>query len=67
MNMGAYESLKGPPLPADLNGDCTVNDADFRLLDACKTGPDLGAPLLDCANADLDHDDDVDQSDFGLL
>ncbi len=51
-------------LPADLDGDNDVDDADFGLAFAAFTGPDSGPPSNPFA--DLDGDGDVDDADFGL-
>ena len=51
-------------LPADLDGDGDVDDADFGLFFAAFTGPGVGPPTN--PNADLDGDNDVDDADFGL-
>ncbi len=53
-----------PALPADLDGDGDVDDADFGLAFAAFTGPDNGPPANTAA--DLDNDGDVDDADFGL-
>ena len=50
-------------LPADLDGDGDVDDADFGLFFAAFSGPGIptGNP-----SADLDNDNDTDDADFGL-
>ncbi len=51
-------------IPADLDNDGDVDDADFGIAFAAFTGPNNGPsnnPL-----ADLDMDNDVDDADFGL-
>jgi len=58
----------GAPSP-DLNGDGTVDLADYALFQSCYGGADQ-VPGADCpagANADLDADGDVDLDDFDLL
>ncbi len=51
-------------LPADLDGDGDVDDADFGLFFAAFTGPGAGPSTT--PEADLDGDNDVDDADFGL-
>ncbi|HOW73403.1 MAG TPA: FG-GAP-like repeat-containing protein [Phycisphaerae bacterium] len=55
-------------LPADLDGNCGVDQADLALFVSCFSGPAIshnGTPT--CRQADFDTDDDVDQNDFGVL
>lgn len=52
---------------ADFTGDWMVNEADVTYFQNCKTGPAIPPTDSECAKADLDCDDDVDQDDFGLL
>lgn len=54
-------------LVGNFDGDCDVDASDRDHLRACATGPALGPPTTDCRDADLDHDSDVDQTDFGIL
>ncbi len=54
---------EAPALPADLDGDGDVDDADYGVLFAAFSGP--GVPTANAA-ADLDGDGDVDDADFGL-
>lgn len=70
----AYRAGMGSPqAPAplwvlgDFELDGHVDTTDLEHFEACATGP--GVPQTDaaCQDADLDRDDDVDQSDFGLL
>jgi hypothetical protein len=52
----------------DFNGDGTVNTEDIRRFTACQSGPSIAYDRTHCfAGMDLDHDGDIDQSDFGLL
>ncbi len=53
-----------PILPADLDGDSDVDDADFGLAFAAFTGPNNGPS--NNPSADLDSDGDVDDADFAL-
>jgi len=64
VDMGAYEFT--PAIPGDFDHDGDVDGHDLDLLVACTSGPAIlfGA---DCDAMDLDGDDDVDQSDFGLF
>ena len=55
-----------PAVPADYDGDCDVDQADYQAFEACASGPEI--PLAaSCENKDLDPDGDVDQLDFGLF
>ncbi len=63
-DIGIFSATLVASLPADLDGDGDVDDADFGLAFAAFTGPGNGPssnPL-----ADLDNDGDVDDADFGL-
>ncbi len=62
--IGAFAVVTVPFIPADLDRDGDVDDADFGLAFAAFTGPDNG-PSSNPA-ADLDNDGDVDDADFGL-
>lgn len=54
-------------VPADMNCDLHVDQADLTYFRGCMTG-DGNGPLPDtCKKADLDGDEDADQNDFGLL
>ncbi len=55
-----------PSWASVLDGDTDVDREDFRLFEACWSGP--GVPQNDpaCEKARLDQDSDVDQSDFGI-
>ena len=59
--------LPGLGIPSDFDQDCDVDPSDALHFFACMSGP--GIPLLgeSCKNADLDHDGDIDQTDFGLF
>ncbi len=70
-------------VPVDFDQDCDVDAADLQVFAACVTGPAVpydpatlpqsepGCTLTPDGNghiaADFDKDDDVDQSDFGIL
>ncbi len=58
------DNLLAEALPADLDLDGDVDDADFGLFFAAFTGPGVGPPSNPAA--DLDSDNDVDDADFGL-
>jgi len=47
----------------DLNGDGTVDIADYPALEACLTGPEPASLPGSCACADFDEDGDVDLAD----
>lgn len=51
----------------DFSGDGRLNGEDIALFQDCATGPNLGPPSEGCAEADLDGDGDVDQTDFAYL
>jgi len=54
------------PAFGDFDGDCDVDQDDFGLFQACRSGP--SAPLASgCETCDADGDGDVDQEDFGAL
>lgn len=55
-----------PPVGVNLYADGDVDGDDLSEFMACVSGP---AVLWngDCAEADFDHDGDVDQTDFGIL
>jgi hypothetical protein len=55
-----------PSAPADLDGDCDVDQADFNIFYACFSGPGV-ALSPGCESSDFDGDNDVDQSDFAVL
>ncbi len=54
------------PVPADLNASGRVDSADVVVFRDCMTGP-FGQIEPGCEDADFDHDNDVDQADFGLM
>jgi hypothetical protein len=54
-------------VPGDLDHDGHTDREDLDRLDACSSGPAIPYDDPACAEADLDGDGDVDQSDFGLL
>jgi hypothetical protein len=49
---------------ADINGSGATSLADYEILVACFTGPDEAVDRCACHRGDLDHDGDVDLSDF---
>jgi hypothetical protein len=56
----------------DLNGDYTIDLADYALLAACVSGPDEptippGCPPERFDSSDLDNDDDVDLADLAIF
>lgn len=54
----------------DTNQDGYVDQVDLDEFVACMTGPRLPIPAdkdLLCKNFDVDHDDDIDQGDFGVF
>lgn len=53
--------------PADFDADIDVDADDVIYLQSCTTGPGMGPPTAECVEADLDGNDSVDQTDFGLL
>ena len=58
--------LFGSPVRADFNADGFVDQADLDHFQVCHSGPGV-QPASACLDARLDDDQDVDQSDFGLL
>jgi hypothetical protein len=55
-----------PRVGADFNYDCVVDHDDYLAFEACGSGPAI--PLTaGCEAKDLDNDNDVDASDFGLF
>jgi hypothetical protein len=55
-----------PAIPADYDGDCDVDQADYQLWEFCASGPDV--PYSgDCGHADFDDDFDTDQDDFTVF
>ena len=64
--------IQSPDKPADLDGDCDVDLADYALFANCLAGPDVSEPPVGCdpddfAQADLDDDNDVDLEDFAAF
>lgn len=53
------------PYAPDIDRNGLVNQQDMALFEACGTGPNLGPLAGRCIVADLDVDEDVDQTDFG--
>jgi hypothetical protein len=50
--------------PGDFNRDGYIDPNDYQHFETCYNGPGLPPSQLGCADADLDHDADVDLSDF---
>lgn len=64
----AVAAVIATPVPGDLTGDGQVDKADLTRFLACLSGPNIDHDgSADSLKADLDGDNDVDQSDFGLL
>ncbi|HOW71789.1 MAG TPA: sialidase family protein [Phycisphaerae bacterium] len=55
------------PVPPDFDRDGDVDADDLTRFLACVTEPEVLLQNEDCRVTDLDADDDVDQSDFGIL
>ena len=73
MTGGGYTLLGGfwvipecPAVPADYDGDCDVDHADFAHFEACFSGPTV-LYAGDCSDASFDSDNDVDHKDFGIF
>jgi hypothetical protein len=73
MTGGSYRLTGGfwvipecPPIPADFDGDCDVDHADYQAFEACASGPGYDF-AIDCDDRDFDNDTDVDQSDFAVF
>lgn len=55
-------------VPVDFNCDGYVDGDDLSFFRGCMSGPGASYPAgLGCERADRDEDDDVDQSDYGVL
>ena len=75
MTGGSYTLTSGfwvipecPAIRADYDGDCDVDQADFRVFEGCASGPAVPHNGSEpCRKADFDQDKDVDQSDFGIF
>ena len=53
-------------IPADYDGDCDVDHADYLSWEACASGTDV--PYAgDCSDTDFDGDLDTDQRDFAVF
>jgi hypothetical protein len=63
---GVSVAYYGECMAGDINLDGFVDLLDYELLYGCLYGPGQGIPL-DCADADLDGDIDVDLGDFTFL
>jgi hypothetical protein len=73
MTGGSYSMTGGfwvipecPAIPADYDGDCDVDQADYTIFEACASGPGY-AYAGDCDDRDFDSDTAVDQSDFAVF
>ena len=55
-----------PAVPADHDGDCDVDQADYQAFEVCASGPGYAFDG-DCEDRDFDSDDDVDQADFAVF
>lgn len=55
-----------PAIPADYDGDCDVDQADYQAFEVCASGPGYNF-AIDCDDRDLDSDGDVDQSDSAVF
>jgi hypothetical protein len=53
--------------PCDLSKDGHIDSDDVLLFANCATGPAIAIADPACSETDFDGDDDVDQSDFGVL
>jgi hypothetical protein len=53
-------------MPADYDGDCDVDQADYAAFEACASGPGV-ARAGNCGDRDFDVDADVDQLDFSAF
>lgn len=55
------------PTPGDFDADGHVDSEDTTIFVGCLTGVDPESMDPNCRKTDLDHDDDTDQTDFGIL
>lgn len=55
------------PIPGDFDRDGAVGPNDLEHFAGCVLGPSVAQLDPLCASADLDHDSDVDQRDFGIF
>jgi len=73
MSGGSYKLTGGfwvipecPAIPADYDGDCDVDQADYQVFEICASGPGY-AFAGDCSDRDFDTDGDIDQADFAVF
>ncbi|MBN1507558.1 MAG: hypothetical protein JW955_11970 [Sedimentisphaerales bacterium] len=73
MTGGSYRLTGGfwvipecPAIPADYDGDCDVDQADYQTFESCASGPGY-VYGSGCDDRDFDTDADVDQSDFAVF
>jgi hypothetical protein len=73
MTGGSYKLTGGfwvipecPAIPADYDGDCDVDQADYQVFESCATAPGVSLSA-GCDSRDFDSDGDVDQSDFAVF
>jgi hypothetical protein len=62
-----FQSIIMTSLAADFDHNGTVGSADLDHLRTCFSGPAIPWSAPSCGDADLDCDDDIDQTDFALL
>jgi hypothetical protein len=67
-NSNVFRDRAWPVAPGDADTDGDVDGADLVRLVGCMSGPQvpLARPML-CRRFDLDHDQDVDQTDFAIF
>jgi len=53
--------------PGDMDGDIDVDQEDWGWFQRCLTGAGIAQTALDCADARLDFDDDVDDQDASIF
>ena len=66
MTGGFWVIPECPAIPADYDGDCDVDHADYASWEACASGPDVPHGG-NCSDTDFDNDLDTDQEDFGIF
>ncbi len=70
VDLGAYENQDPSPIPYDYNRDCSVDIADYEILNACwrASGPGCTPPFQLCLDVfDGDEDSDIDLYDFAMF
>ncbi|HPD30626.1 MAG TPA: thrombospondin type 3 repeat-containing protein [Phycisphaerae bacterium] len=60
-------NVTDPGIPADMDGDGDVDQADFGLFQVCISGSSVPQTEPACRGAKLDDDDDVDADDVSLF